>query len=56
MCVSSIGDDISRVQGLRIVQAEEMAEFSPGLKDMSLNLDHDNSVVVFGNDKLRKIL
>lgn len=27
-CVSSIGDGISQVQGLRIVQAEEMVVFS----------------------------
>ncbi|XP_065099797.1 ATP synthase subunit alpha, mitochondrial [Paramisgurnus dabryanus] len=51
--VLSIGDGIARVYGLRNVQAEEMVEFSSGLKGMSLNLEPDNvGVVVFGNDKL----
>ncbi|NWI98167.1 ATPA synthase, partial [Pitta sordida] len=31
-CVLSIGDGIARVYGLRNVQAEEMVEFSSGLK------------------------
>ena len=53
--VLSIGDGIARVHGLRDVQAEEMVEFSSGLKGMSLNLEPDNvGVVVFGNDKLIK--
>ncbi|KAJ7414514.1 ATP synthase subunit alpha, mitochondrial [Pitangus sulphuratus] len=51
--VLSIGDGIARVYGLRNVQAEEMVEFSSGLKGMSLNLEPDNvGVVVFGNDRL----
>ncbi|OBS81258.1 hypothetical protein A6R68_20553 [Neotoma lepida] len=51
----SIGDGIARVHGLRNVPAEEMGEFSSGLKGMSLNLELDNvEVVVFGNDKLIK--
>lgn len=53
--VLSIGDGIARVHGLKNVQAEEMVEFSSGLKGMSLNLEPDNvGVVVFGNDKLIK--
>merc|ERR1712121_533376 len=53
--VLSIGDGIARVYGLNNVQAEEMVEFSSGLKGMSLNLEPDNvGVVVFGNDKLIK--
>ncbi|KAF5272404.1 hypothetical protein FQA39_LY07872 [Lamprigera yunnana] len=53
--VLSIGDGIARVYGLKNVQAEEMVEFSSGLKGMSLNLEPDNvGVVVFGNDKLIK--
>ena len=53
--VLSIGDYISRVLGLRNVQAEEMVEFSLGLKGMSLNLESDNiGGVVFGSDKLIK--
>lgn len=53
--VLSIGDGISRVYGLRNIQAEEMVEFSSGVKGMALNLEPDNvGVVVFGNDKLIK--
>merc|ERR1712037_879214 len=53
--VLSIGDGIARVYGLKNIQAEEMAEFSSGLKGMALNLEPDNvGVVVFGNDKLIK--
>merc|ERR1712190_470615 len=53
--VLSIGDGIARVYGLKNIQAEEMVEFSFGLKGMALNLEPDNvGVVVFGNDKLIK--
>ncbi|KAF1743557.1 hypothetical protein MXB_3039, partial [Myxobolus squamalis] len=53
--VISIGDGIARVYGLEGVQAEEMVEFSCGLKGMALNLEADNvGVVVFGNDKYIK--
>ncbi|KAJ3007434.1 ATP synthase subunit alpha, mitochondrial [Thoreauomyces humboldtii] len=53
--VLSIGDGIARVYGLRNVQAEEMVEFSSGLKGQALNLEADNvGVVVFGNDRLIK--
>lgn len=53
--VLSIGDGISRIFGLRNIQAEEMVEFSSGVKGMALNLEYDNvGVVVFGNDKLIK--
>merc|ERR1712121_213595 len=53
--VLSIGDGIARVYGLKNIQAEEMVEFSSGLKGMTLNLEPDNvGVVVFGNDKLIK--
>merc|ERR1740124_849665 len=37
--VLSIGDGIARVYGLRNIQAEEMVEFSSGLKGMALNLE-----------------
>ena len=56
----SIGDGIARVYGLKNIQAEEMVEFSSGIKviflqGMALNLEPDNvGVVVFGNDKLIK--
>merc|ERR1711884_501986 len=51
--VLSIGDGIARVYGLKNIQAEEMVEFSSGLKGMALNLEPDNvGVVVFGNDKI----
>lgn len=36
--VLSIGDGIARVYGLRNVQAEEMVEFSSGLKVCRLNI------------------
>lgn len=50
--VLSVGDGIARVYGLRNVQAEEMVEFSSGLRGMALNLEPDNvGIVVFGNDK-----
>merc|ERR1712002_925443 len=53
--VLSIGDGIARVYGLNNIQAEEMVEFSSGLKGMALNLEKDNvGIVVFGNDKLIK--
>ncbi|XP_045471553.1 ATP synthase subunit alpha, mitochondrial [Harmonia axyridis] len=53
--VLSVGDGIARVHGLRNIQADEMVEFSSGLKGMALNLESDNvGVVVFGNDKLIK--
>ncbi|XP_022905736.1 ATP synthase subunit alpha, mitochondrial [Onthophagus taurus] len=53
--VLSIGDGIARVYGLKNIQADEMVEFSSGLKGMALNLEVDNvGVVVFGNDKLIK--
>jgi len=53
--VLSIGDGIARVYGLKNIQAEEMVEFSSGLKGMALNLEPDNvGVVVFGNDRLIK--
>uniref|UniRef100_A0A1D1Y4D1 ATP synthase subunit alpha n=1 Tax=Anthurium amnicola TaxID=1678845 RepID=A0A1D1Y4D1_9ARAE len=53
--VLSIGDGIARVYGLRNIQAEEMVEFSSGLKGMALNLEPDNvGIVVFGNDRLIK--
>jgi F-type H+-transporting ATPase subunit alpha len=53
--VLSIGDGIARVYGLKNIQAEEMVEFTGGMKGMALNLEPDNvGVVVFGNDKLIK--
>nr|XP_050047208.1 ATP synthase subunit alpha, mitochondrial-like [Dermacentor andersoni] len=53
--VLSIGDGIARVYGLKNIQAEEMVEFSSGLKGMALNLEADNvGIVVFGNDRLIK--
>ncbi|KAJ3300932.1 Alpha subunit of the F1 sector of mitochondrial F1F0 ATP synthase [Kappamyces sp. JEL0829] len=53
--VLSIGDGIARVYGLKNVQAEEMVEFSSGIKGQALNLEADNvGIVVFGNDRLIK--
>ena len=54
--VLSIGDGIARVYGLKNIQAEEMVEFSSGLKGMALNLEPDNvGVVVFGTFRLSTI-
>ncbi|XP_048650089.1 ATP synthase subunit alpha, mitochondrial-like [Marmota marmota marmota] len=54
-CVFSIGGGIAQLHGLRNVQAEEMAEFSSGLMDMSPNLEPGHvGVVMFRNDKLIK--
>ncbi|OAF65839.1 hypothetical protein A3Q56_06419 [Intoshia linei] len=53
--VLSIGDGIARVYGLHNIQADEMVEFSSGIKGMALNLESDNvGIVVFGNDTLIK--
>lgn len=53
--VLTIGDGIARVYGLRNVQAEEMVEFSSGVRGMCLNLEADNvGVSVFGSDRLIK--
>ncbi|WVN87935.1 ATP synthase subunit alpha, mitochondrial [Cryptococcus depauperatus CBS 7841] len=53
--VLTIGDGIARVYGLRNVQAEEMVEFSSGVRGMCLNLEADNvGVTLFGNDRLIK--
>jgi len=53
--VLSIGDGIARVYGLNNIQADEMVEFSSGLKGMALNLETDNvGIVVFGNDRYIK--
>jgi len=53
--VVSIGDGIARVYGLRNVQAEEMVEFSSGVRGMCLNLEADNvGVTIFGSDRLIK--
>ncbi|KAH9924723.1 P-loop containing nucleoside triphosphate hydrolase protein [Fomitopsis serialis] len=53
--VLSVGDGIARVWGLRNVQAEEMVEFSSGVRGMCLNLEADNvGVSIFGNDRLIK--
>jgi len=53
--VLTIGDGIARVYGLKNVQAEEMVEFSSGVRGMALNLEADNvGVTIFGNDRLIK--
>jgi len=50
--VLSIGDGIARVYGLKNVQAEEIVQFSSGVKGMALNLEADNvGIVVLGNDR-----
>ncbi len=50
--VLSVGDGIARIYGLEKVQANEMVEFSNGIKGMALNLEEDNvGVVIFGSDQ-----
>ncbi|KAI6113116.1 P-loop containing nucleoside triphosphate hydrolase protein [Pisolithus sp. B1] len=52
---TGVGDGIGRVWGLKNVQAEEMVEFSSGVRGMCLNLEADNvGVSIFGNDRLIK--
>ncbi|HEY8241498.1 MAG TPA: HAS-barrel domain-containing protein, partial [Kiritimatiellia bacterium] len=47
--VISVGDGIARVHGLSNVMANELVEFSSGVKGMALNLESDNvGVCVFG--------
>ena len=49
--VFSVGDGISRVYGLKEIQAGEMVEFSSGVKGIALNLENENvGIVVFGSD------
>ncbi|KAL7421258.1 Alpha subunit of the F1 sector of mitochondrial F1F0 ATP synthase [Cryptotrichosporon argae] len=53
--VLTIADGIARVYGLRNVQAEEMVEFSSGVRGMCLNLEADNvGITIFGNDRAIK--
>ena len=53
--VLAIGDGIARIYGLRNIMAEEMVEFSSGIRGMALNLEADNvGVTVFGSDSLIK--
>jgi len=40
--VLAIGDGIARIYGLRNIMAEEMVEFSSGVRGMALNLEPDN--------------
>lgn len=53
--VLSVGDGIARVFGLNNVQAEELVEFSSGVKGMALNLEPGQvGIVLFGSDRLVK--
>ncbi|WFD00513.1 Alpha subunit of the F1 sector of mitochondrial F1F0 ATP synthase [Malassezia yamatoensis] len=53
--VLSIADGIAHVYGLDNVQAEELVEFSSGVRGMALNLEADNvGITVFGSDALIK--
>lgn len=48
-------DGIARVFGLNNVQAEELVEFSSGVKGMALNLEAGQvGIVLFGSDRLVK--
>uniref|UniRef100_A0A0A0KT56 ATPase F1/V1/A1 complex alpha/beta subunit N-terminal domain-containing protein n=1 Tax=Cucumis sativus TaxID=3659 RepID=A0A0A0KT56_CUCSA len=49
--VFSVGDGISRVYGLKEIQAGEMVEFSSGVKGIALNLENENvGIIIFGSD------
>jgi F-type H+-transporting ATPase subunit alpha len=51
--VLSVGDGIARVHGMANVQAEELVEFSSGVKGMCMNLEAGQvGVVLFGSDRL----
>ncbi|PRT54260.1 ATP synthase subunit alpha, mitochondrial [Wickerhamiella sorbophila] len=53
--VLSIGDGVARVFGLNKIQAEELVEFSSGVKGMALNLEAGQvGIVLFGSDALVK--
>ncbi|RMZ90319.1 hypothetical protein DV736_g2457, partial [Chaetothyriales sp. CBS 134916] len=53
--VLSVGDGIARVYGLSNVQAEELVEFSSGVKGMAMNLEAGQvGVVLFGSDRTVK--
>ncbi|OAA73186.1 ATPase, F1 complex, alpha subunit [Cordyceps fumosorosea ARSEF 2679] len=53
--VLSVGDGIARVHGMANVQAEELVEFSSGVKGMCMNLEAGQvGVVLFGSDRLVK--
>ena len=50
-----ISDGIARVHGMSNVQAEELVEFSSGVKGMCMNLEAGQvGVVLFGSDRLVK--
>lgn len=53
--ILTFSDGIARVFGLNNIQAEELVEFSSGVKGMALNLDADQvGIVLFGSDRLVK--
>ncbi|CDF90232.1 ZYBA0S06-03774g1_1 [Zygosaccharomyces bailii CLIB 213] len=53
--VLSIGDGIARVYGMNNIEAEELVEFSSGVKGMALNLEPNQvGIVLFGSDRLVK--
>lgn len=53
--VGLTSDGVARVFGLNNVQAEELVEFSSGVKGMALNLEAGQvGIVLFGSDRLVK--
>jgi len=51
--VTSVGDGIARVSGLKDIKAGELVKFEAGCFGMALNLENDNvGVVFFDNDSL----
>lgn len=54
--VLQVGDGIARIYGLSNVQANEMIEFSCGMKGIVLNLEEDNvgAVLLGSSEKIKE--
>src|ERR1035437_8018000 len=54
--VLQVGDGIARIYGLSNVQANEMIEFSSGMKGIVLNLEEDNvgAVLLGPSEQIRE--
>ena len=50
--VITVGDGIAKVYGIDNVEANEVVEFSSGVKGLALNLEMDSvSVILLGDDR-----
>ena len=53
--VTSVGDGVARISGLKNVMSSELVELPNGVYGMALNLEEDNvGIVLFGNTRLVK--